>query len=254
MKLITIKLSQKSRSKILRRRKQTHSMTKTAPFPSQTVSIQGLVPKIQTRSVVNKKENKYSVDSKWLSSLEYRQFHNNYQIIPSYQLKHVLLNREIVNNKYYKIKYPKECNILSIGNIVLTDKVDFINNLQPKEFTWKSWSAGVTEDGDEIFTEAGENYVFGFLAQDMENHIDSLADSMLSHPTSNDSNISINRSRSSSSRRGDRSRRGGSRNGASKYRSSSRNAARRTSIDNSTSFEKVHSAPPKPIKITKKDR
>ena len=88
---------------------------------------------------------------------------------------------------------------------------------------------------------------------DMENHIDSLADSMLSHPTSNDSNISINRSRSSSSRRGDRSRRGGSRNGASKYRSSSKNAARRTSIDNSTSFEKVHSAPPKPIKITSQE-
>jgi len=50
--------------------------------------------------------------------------------------------------------------------------LDFINNLEPKEFTWKSWSAGFTEDGDEIFTEAGENYVFGFLAQDMENYID----------------------------------------------------------------------------------
>ena len=36
-----------------------------------------------------------------------------------------------------------------------------------------STTAGFTEDGDEIFTEAGENYVFGFLAQDMENHIDS---------------------------------------------------------------------------------
>lgn len=88
------------------------------------------MPKIQTRSVTNKKENKYSVDSKWLSSLEYRKFHNNYQIIPAYQLKHVLLSKEIVNNKYYKIQYLKECNILSIGNIVLTDKVDFINNLQ----------------------------------------------------------------------------------------------------------------------------
>lgn len=88
------------------------------------------MPKIQTRSVANKKENKYSVDSNWLSSLEYRQFHNNYQIIPSYQLKYVLLNKEIVNNKYYKIQYPKACNVLSIGNIVLTDQVDFINNLQ----------------------------------------------------------------------------------------------------------------------------
>ena len=88
------------------------------------------MPKIQTRSVANKQENKYSVDNKWLSSLEYRIFHNNYQIIPSYQLKHVLLNKEIVNNKYYKIKYPADCNILSIGNIVLKDKIDFINNVQ----------------------------------------------------------------------------------------------------------------------------
>ena len=94
---------------------------------------------------------------------------------------------------------------------------------------------------------------------DMENHLDSLADSMLSNPTSNDSNISINRSRSSVARHsrsqaGDRSRRGGGRNvGSSKYRSSSRNAAQRTSVDSSTSFKKVHSAPAKPIKITSQE-
>ena len=74
----------------------------------------------------------------------------------------------------------------------LTYGLDFINNLEPKEFTWKQWSTGFscsqcnefykTDDGctiedcegtlEETFTDAGENYVFGFLAQDMENYID----------------------------------------------------------------------------------
>ena len=74
----------------------------------------------------------------------------------------------------------------------LTYGLDFINNLEPKEFTWKQWSLGfscnlcnefyTTDDEcttencegtlEEIFTDAGDNTVFGFLAQDMENYID----------------------------------------------------------------------------------
>ena len=74
----------------------------------------------------------------------------------------------------------------------LTYGLDFINNLEPKEFTWKQLSLGfscnlcnefyTTDDEcttencegtlEEIFTDAGDNTVFGFLAQDMENYID----------------------------------------------------------------------------------
>ena len=96
---------------------------------------------------------------------------------------------------------------------------------------------------------------------DMENHLDSLADSMLSYPTLDNSDISTNRSASSSSRRnsrsqiGDRNRRGDARNvGASKYsRSGSRNAARRTTVGSAASFNKTSSAPPKPVKITSEE-
>jgi len=81
---------------------------------------------------------------------------------------------------------------LVTGGEEFIDGLDFINNLEPKEFTWKQWSTGFscsqcnefykTDDGctiedcegtlEETFTDAGENYVFGFLAQDMENYID----------------------------------------------------------------------------------
>lgn len=95
---------------------------------------------------------------------------------------------------------------------------------------------------------------------EMENHIDSLAESMLSHPTAMDSNISTNRTGISSSRSGrtqsnDRSARGaggsGRRTATSKYsRSSSRRAEARTGVAGATSLNKVSKAPAKPIKIS----
>jgi len=89
---------------------------------------------------------------------------------------------------------------------------------------------------------------------DMENHVDSLSESMLSNPTAIDSNISTNRSGVSSSRR-DRlqsSSRASSRSaGTSRYaRGSSRSSNQTTGISSATSFNKVSKAPSKPIKMT----
>ena len=92
---------------------------------------------------------------------------------------------------------------------------------------------------------------------DMESHVDSLAESMLSHPTANDSNISTSRSGVNSSRRSSRSqitdrnsRRAGSRSAASsRY---SRSAVRR-SDSSAASFNKASKAPTKPVKITSEE-
>ncbi|MEL6496251.1 MAG: serine/threonine-protein kinase [Cyanobacteria bacterium J06623_7] len=95
---------------------------------------------------------------------------------------------------------------------------------------------------------------------DMENHIDSLAESMLSHPVSNDEDVRIasNRSGIGSSRRSSRSqitdrnsrRQGGRNTTTSRYsRSSSRNSAR----NGANSPGKVAKAPSKPIKVTSEE-
>ncbi|MEM6613883.1 MAG: serine/threonine-protein kinase [Cyanobacteria bacterium P01_C01_bin.72] len=92
---------------------------------------------------------------------------------------------------------------------------------------------------------------------DMENHVDSLSESMLSSPTSNDTNISSNRSRINSSRRSrsqitDRnSRRGGGRGSNSRYSRSSR-AESKIGAGRGTSFNQaqVSKAPTKPVKIS----
>ncbi|MEL7522647.1 MAG: serine/threonine-protein kinase, partial [Cyanobacteria bacterium J06553_1] len=92
---------------------------------------------------------------------------------------------------------------------------------------------------------------------EMENHVDSLAESMLSHPTSNDTSISTNRSGVGSSRRSrsqitDRnSRRAGGRGASSRYSRSSRaesprGIARGTSLNQA----QVSKTPAKPVKIS----
>jgi hypothetical protein len=86
-------------------------------------------PKIKTRSVTKKKENKYYVDRKWLSSLEYCKIQNNFQIIPEFQLKHIYFTTEMINNRYYRIQYPRNCNLLSVGDISLIDSENFTKNL-----------------------------------------------------------------------------------------------------------------------------
>ena len=83
---------------------------------------------------------------------------------------------------------------------------------------------------------------------DMENHVDSLAESMLSNPTAIDSDISTNRS-GVSARRG-RSQ-ASSRSATSRYaRGGSRRSGQRTNVASATSFNKVSKAPSKPVKIT----
>jgi len=85
---------------------------------------------------------------------------------------------------------------------------------------------------------------------DMENHVDSLAESMLSNPTAIDSNISTNRSGVGSARRG---RSQASSRGATNSRHArggSRRSSQKTSVGSATSFNKVSKAPSKPVKIT----
>ena len=88
---------------------------------------------------------------------------------------------------------------------------------------------------------------------DMENHIDSLSESMLSNPTTIDSNISTNRSGIGSSRR-DRYQSRSRNAGTSKYArggaSRTNRYSRRGNVDEATSFNKVSKAPTKPVKIT----
>ena len=87
---------------------------------------------------------------------------------------------------------------------------------------------------------------------DMENHVDSLAESMLSYPTTPDTNTSIGRTKIGSSRRSRNqptrvSRRTGM-GSASRYSSRS---SQKNSLDSSiSSFNKTPKAPAKPVKIS----
>lgn len=85
---------------------------------------------------------------------------------------------------------------------------------------------------------------------DMENHVDSLSESMLSNSTIIDSNISTNRSGIGSSRRDRHQSR--TRNAAtSRYaRGGSSRSNRRSGVGDATSLNKVSKAPSKPVKIT----
>ena len=84
---------------------------------------------------------------------------------------------------------------------------------------------------------------------DIEGHVDSLSESMLSNPTSIDSNISTNRSGVSSSRRSHNPSR--SRSAAtSRARGGSTRFNRRSNVGEATSSNKVSKAPTKPVKMT----
>ena len=90
---------------------------------------------------------------------------------------------------------------------------------------------------------------------DIENHVDSLAESMLSNPTTTSTNISTNRTVMGSGRRSHssaRSQRGGGRTTAtSRYsRSTSRRMDKRTSVGGAASLNKASKVPAKPIKIS----
>jgi serine/threonine protein kinase, bacterial len=91
---------------------------------------------------------------------------------------------------------------------------------------------------------------------DLEHHADSLAESILSHPSATDSNISTNRTGMGSARRSrsqltDRTsnRTGGRGTDTSRYPSSARTAKHRTGIGQATSLNQTAKAPAKPVKI-----
>ncbi|MGF1589554.1 MAG: pentapeptide repeat-containing protein [Pleurocapsa sp.] len=89
-------------------------------------------------------------------------------------------------------------------------------------------------------------------ALDLENHVDSLSESMLSYPTTGDTNTSISRRKGIDARHNIPSRM--SQHAGSKITSTSkysRNNSRKTSAaGNTTSFSNAHKTPAKPIKIS----